>query len=60
MKNNLQGITEISPINRRLVGVGHTWKSEGYFVATRVEIFLEAILRNNPDLRDQNLIRVSI
>lgn len=53
-----RGMTEIPPKNRRLVGIGYTWKSEGYFVGTRVEIFLEAILRNNPELKDQNLSRV--
>lgn len=47
-------MTEIPPNNRKLVGVGHSWKNEGYFIATRIEIFLEAILRNNPSLRDQN------
>jgi hypothetical protein len=47
--------TEIPPKNRKLVGVGHTWKKEGYFIGTRVEIYLEAILRNNPSLRSQNL-----
>jgi hypothetical protein len=41
--------------NRKLVGVGHTWKNEGYFIGTRIEILLEAILRNNPSLRNQNL-----
>ena len=48
-------MTELPPKNRKLVGVGHTWKKEGYFIGTRVEIFLEAILRNNPTLRSQNL-----
>lgn len=47
-------ITEIPPNDRKLVGIGHTWKKEGFFIATRIEIFLEAILRNNPDLRKQN------
>lgn len=44
-------MTETPPKNRKLVGVGHTWRKEGYFIGTRVEIFLEAILRNNPSLR---------
>ena len=48
-------MTGIPPKNRKLVGVGHTWKKEGYFIGTRIEIFLEAILRNNPSLRNQNL-----
>lgn len=46
-------ITKIPPDNRKLVGICHTWKNEGYFIATRVEFFLEAILRNNPNLRNQ-------
>lgn len=45
-------ITTTPPKDRRLVGIGHTWKKEGFFIATRIEIFLEAILRNNPSLRD--------
>ncbi len=44
-------ITCIPPNNRKLVGVGNTWKKEGYFAGTRIEIYLEAILRNNPSLR---------
>ncbi|WP_372832094.1 hypothetical protein [Pontibacterium sp.] len=43
-------VSETPPSNRRLVGIGHAWKKEGYFIATRIEIFLEAILRNNPIL----------
>lgn len=39
------------PMDRRLVGIAHQWEKEGYFIATRLEIFLEAILRNNPSLR---------
>ncbi|WP_415887609.1 hypothetical protein ACMXYO_05850 [Neptuniibacter sp. QD37_6] len=43
--------THIPPRNRKLVAIGHSWKTDGYFVATRLEVFLEAILRNNPTLR---------
>jgi hypothetical protein len=39
--------------NRKLVGIGHTWKKEGYFIGTRLEMFLDAILINNPNLRDK-------
>lgn len=46
-------VTDLPPKNRKLVGIAHTWKKEGYFIATRIEIFLEAILRNNPSLRFQ-------
>lgn len=46
-----QVMTKIPPDDRRLVGIGHTWKKAGYFVGTRIEILLEAILRNNPSLR---------
>ena len=46
---------EIPPRNRKLVGVCHEWKKEGYFIATRLEILLEAILQNNPELRYTNL-----
>lgn len=46
-------MVEIPPRDRKLVGVGHTWKKEGYFIGTRIEIFLEAILINNPSLRTQ-------
>lgn len=52
--------TQIPPRNRKLVGIGHSWKKEGYFIATRLEIFLEAILRNNPSLREINLTKPSI
>ena len=41
---------KLPPSDRRLVGVGHTFKKEGLFIATRLEIFLNAILRNNPSL----------
>lgn len=44
-------IDEIPPRDRKLIGIGHTWKAEGYFIGTRLEIFLSAILLNNPDLR---------
>lgn len=37
---------EIPRANRKLVGIAHEFKKEGYFVGTRLEIFLEAILRN--------------
>ncbi len=50
-----RGVAEIPPNNRKLVGIGHTWKKEGYFIGTRIEICLEAILRNNPSLRDRSL-----
>ncbi|MDF1643466.1 MAG: hypothetical protein P1U80_04720 [Pseudomonadales bacterium] len=43
---------EIPPRNRKLVGIIHEWRKEGYFIATRLEIILTAILKNNPDLRD--------
>lgn len=46
-----QDMTDLPPKNRKLVGVSHTWKKEGYFIGTRIEILLEAILRNNPYLR---------
>jgi hypothetical protein len=49
--------SEIPPRNRKLVGIGHEWRKEGYFIATRLEIILAAILRNNPDLRNENLTR---
>ena len=42
-----KNMSKIPPSNRKLVGIGHTWKNNGYFIATRIEIFLEAILRNN-------------
>jgi hypothetical protein len=48
-------VTEIPPKGRRLVGIGHTWKPEGFFIGTRLEIFLNAILINNPELTDKNL-----
>ncbi|SIT10401.1 hypothetical protein [Neptunomonas antarctica] len=50
-----KNILETPPKNRKLVGIGHTWNAKGYFIATRIEIFLEAILRNNPSLRYLNL-----
>ncbi len=44
-------ITGIPPNNRKLVGIGHTWEKNEYLVGTRIEIYLESILRNNPSLR---------
>ncbi len=54
-----RGMAEVPPKNRKLVGIGHTWKKDGYFIGTRIEICLEAILRNNPSLRYRNLISQS-
>lgn len=52
--------TQIPPRNRKLVGIGHSWKKQGYFIATRLEVFLGAILRNNPSLREINSTSPSI
>ena len=45
-----KNMKEIPPENRKLVAIGHTWKKDGYFIGTRIEVFLEAILKNNPEL----------
>lgn len=47
------GEPDIPPKNRKLVGLGHTWKAEGFFIGTRIEILLAAILKNNPVLIDK-------
>ena len=44
-------LKELIPSNRRLIGIGHTYKERGgYFIGTRLEIILRAILHNNPEL----------
>lgn len=42
---------ELIPKDRRLIGIGHTYlQNGGYFIGTRLEIILNAILKNNPNL----------
>ncbi|MBU2986814.1 hypothetical protein KO528_15725 [Saccharophagus degradans] len=42
---------QIIPSNRKLIGIGHTYKERGgYFIGTRLEVILGAILKNNPQL----------
>ncbi|MDZ7923459.1 MAG: hypothetical protein U5M23_05230 [Marinagarivorans sp.] len=42
---------ELIPSDRKLIGIGHTYISKhGYFIGTRLEIVLKAILQNNPQL----------
>ena len=44
-------LKELIPGNRRIIGIGHTYKKDdGYFIGTRLEVILNAILRNNPQL----------
>lgn len=44
-------LKELIPDNRKLIGLGHSYKeSGGYFIGTRLEIILNAILKNNPEL----------
>ncbi|GAB1260418.1 hypothetical protein [Aurantivibrio plasticivorans] len=43
--------TDLIPRNRKLIGIGHTYKEKGgYFIGTRLEVILSAILHNNPEL----------
>lgn len=42
---------EVVPSDRKLIGIGHTYKRDsGYFIGTRLEVILTAILKNNPQL----------
>ena len=46
-------LKEIIPSNRKIIGLGHTYKEdEGCFIGTRLEVILEAILHNNPELNE--------
>ena len=43
---------DIPPKNRKLIGIGHTYKkNEGYFIGTNLKVILASILYNNPHLR---------
>ena len=42
---------ELVPSDRKLIGISHSYKRDGgYFIGTRLEIVLNAILKNNPHL----------
>lgn len=47
-------LKDLIPDDRKLIGIGHTYlKNGGYFIGTRLEIILTAILKNNPHLAIQ-------
>jgi hypothetical protein len=46
-------IKELIPSKRKIIGLGHTYKEKsGYFIGTRLEVILRAILHNNPGLHE--------
>ena len=44
-------ITEIPPEYRKLTAIGHTYRENGgYLIGTKIQVFLDSILFNNPEL----------